>query len=112
MTSFFRIVDKRAIYRLGILSLAHAPMHVTKPTEERGGSAGAHELLLRDQTNKQVESCFLNHNSSIHFCCTDSLLMIHRGVHSLSIIIWRIGGGGQVSFCLGAQLFSCRHSCD
>ena len=39
------------------------------------------------QTNKQVESCFLNHNSSIHFCCTDSFL-------SLSIIIWRIGGWG------------------
>jgi hypothetical protein len=57
-----------------------------------GGSAGPHELLLRVQTNKQVESCFLNHNSSIHFCCTDSLLMIQRGVHSLSIIIWRIGG--------------------
>jgi len=29
MTSFFRFVDKRAIYRLGIISLAHAPMHVT-----------------------------------------------------------------------------------
>ena len=29
MTSFFRFVNKRAIYRLGIISLAHAPMHVT-----------------------------------------------------------------------------------
>ena len=29
MTSFFRFVDKRAIYRLGIFSLAHAPVHVT-----------------------------------------------------------------------------------
>ena len=29
MTSFFRFVDKRAIYRLGIISLAHAPVHVT-----------------------------------------------------------------------------------
>ena len=46
------------------------------------------------QTNKQVESCFLNHNSPIHFCCTDSFLMTHRGGLSLSIIIWRIGGGG------------------
>jgi hypothetical protein len=55
------------------------------------GSAGI-------QTNKQVESCFLNHNSSIQFCCTDSLLKTHRGGLSLSIIIWRIGGGGQVSF--------------
>jgi hypothetical protein len=50
-------------------------------------------------TNKQVESCFLNHNSSIHFCCTDSLFMTHRGELSLSIIIWRIGGGGP-SFLL------------
>ena len=29
MTSFFRFVDKRAIYRLGIISLAHAPVNVT-----------------------------------------------------------------------------------
>jgi hypothetical protein len=29
MTSFFRFVNKRAIYRLGIISLAHAPVHVT-----------------------------------------------------------------------------------
>ena len=41
------------------------------------------------QTNKQVESCFLNYNSSIHFCCTDSFLMTHRGGLS-----WRIVGGG------------------
>ena len=57
-------------------------------------------LLLRDQTNKHAEvSCFLNHNSSIHFCCTDCLLMTHCGGLSLSIIIWRIGGGGP-SFLL------------
>jgi hypothetical protein len=29
MTSFFRFVDTRAIYRLGIISLAHAPVPVT-----------------------------------------------------------------------------------
>jgi hypothetical protein len=29
MTSFFRFVNKQAIYRLGINSLAHAPLHVT-----------------------------------------------------------------------------------
>ena len=29
MTSFFRFVNKRAIYLLGIISLAHAPVHVT-----------------------------------------------------------------------------------
>jgi hypothetical protein len=29
MTSLFRFVDKRAIYRLGIISLAHASVHVT-----------------------------------------------------------------------------------
>ena len=29
MTSFFRFVNKRTIYRLGIISLAHAPVHVT-----------------------------------------------------------------------------------
>jgi hypothetical protein len=70
-----------------------------------GGQPGrrplAHEF-------KQIESCFLNHNSSIHMCCTDSfLLMTHRGGLSLSIIIWRIGRGGeQTSWCPGAQIFS------
>jgi len=29
MTSFFRFVEKRAIYRLGIISLAHAVVHMT-----------------------------------------------------------------------------------
>jgi hypothetical protein len=29
MTSFFRFVNKQAIYRLGIISLVHALMHVT-----------------------------------------------------------------------------------
>jgi hypothetical protein len=29
MTSLFRFVDKRVIYRLGIISLAHASVHVT-----------------------------------------------------------------------------------
>ena len=29
MTSFFRFVNKRAIYQLGIISFAHAPVHVT-----------------------------------------------------------------------------------
>jgi len=29
MTFFFRFVNNRAIYRLGIISLAHAPVHVT-----------------------------------------------------------------------------------
>ena len=29
MTSFFRFVNNRAIYWLGIISLAHAPVHVT-----------------------------------------------------------------------------------
>jgi len=61
-------------------------------------------------TNKQVESCFLNRNSSIHICCTDSLIMTHRGGLSLSIIIWRIGGE-RPSFLLpwGPNKFSWRH---
>ena len=29
MTSFFRFVNKRVIHRLGVISLAHAPVHVT-----------------------------------------------------------------------------------
>ena len=30
MTSFFHFVNKRAIYRLGIISLAHAVVHATE----------------------------------------------------------------------------------
>jgi hypothetical protein len=30
ITSLFRFVTKRTIYRLGIISLAHAPVHVTQ----------------------------------------------------------------------------------
>jgi hypothetical protein len=29
MTSFFRFVNKRTIHRLGIISLAYAPVHMT-----------------------------------------------------------------------------------
>ena len=29
MMSFFRFVDKRAIYRLGVILLAHMPVHAT-----------------------------------------------------------------------------------
>ena len=29
MTPFFRFINRRAIYRFGIISLAHAPVHVT-----------------------------------------------------------------------------------
>ena len=29
ITSFFRFANKRVIYRLGIISLAHEPVHVT-----------------------------------------------------------------------------------
>ena len=82
-------------------------MNGRPPEGGGGGSAGGHEILLRVQTNKQVESCFLSHNSSIHFCCTDSLLMTHRGGLSLRIIIWRIGGGGvKFPFAMRAQKLS------
>jgi hypothetical protein len=40
-----------------------------------------------DPEINKVESCFLSHDSSINFCCTDSLLMTHRGGLSLSNII-------------------------
>ena len=62
-----------------------------------------HKWLI--QTNKQAENCFINQISSILFCCTDSLLMTHRGGLSLSIIIWGIGGGGggKFPFALGPK---------
>jgi hypothetical protein len=54
-------------------------------------------LQSRAQTHTQ------GRQENFWFCCTDSLFMTHRGGLSLSIIIWRIGGGGQVSFCPEAQ---------
>jgi hypothetical protein len=56
-------------------------------------------INLRLTTFCEIDPCFLNHNSSIHSCCTDSLLMTHRGGLSLSIIMWRIERGGP-SFLL------------
>jgi len=81
-----------------------------QPGPLRGGVSRGNTLWTMSSggPNKQVESCFLNHNSSIHFCCTDSLLMSHMTHHgglSLNIIIWR---RGQVSFCPEAQKFSCQ----
>jgi hypothetical protein len=75
----------------------HTYVSVIRPTERGAGVSRCSDP--GPMTNKQVESCFLNHNLSIHFCCTDSLLMTHRGGLSLSIIIWRIGGG-EPSFLL------------
>ena len=51
-------------------------------------------------TNKQIESCFLNHNSSIHFCCTDSLLMTHRGGLSCVSLFGELEEGGKFAFVL------------
>jgi len=80
----FLIIYRDKIYRR-VFS-----MNIPRPIEKGGISrVGAPGTM----TNKQVESCFLNHNSSIHFCCSDSLLMTHRGELRLSIIIWRIGRG-------------------
>jgi len=72
---------------------------ITRPTERGVSRGGAPGPMSLGGTNKQVESCFLNHNSSIHFCCTDALFMTHRGGLSLSIIIWRMRGG-EPSFLL------------
>jgi hypothetical protein len=84
-----------ALIKISTVLTASWDIIIPRPTErggQPGGRLGAHEF-------RGPTSCFLNHNSSIHFCCTDSLLMTHRGGISLSIIIWRIGGGGP-SFLL------------
>jgi hypothetical protein len=47
-TSFFRFVNKRAIYRLGIISLAHVPVHVT---DFRVVNVMSY-ILLEDKLNK------------------------------------------------------------
>jgi uncharacterized membrane-anchored protein YitT (DUF2179 family) len=54
MTSFFRFTNKRVIYRLGIVSLAHAPVHVTDfpvvniPVDELSSARiGQHKLCVK-----------------------------------------------------------------
>jgi hypothetical protein len=87
-----------ALIKISTVLTASWDIIIPRPTErggQPGGRLGAHEF-------RGPTSCFLNHNSSIHFCCTDSLLMTHRGGISLSIIIWRIGGGGaKFPFVMG-----------
>jgi hypothetical protein len=102
MPTLLRVFN--GILQSGIFSTAWE-VAVLVPIFKRGNPEDPNNF--RGISNKQVESCFLNHNSSNHFCCTDSLLMTHRGRLSLRIIILRIGGG-HVSFCPGAQQFSWR----
>jgi hypothetical protein len=60
MTSFFRFLNKRAIYRLGIISLAHAPVHVTDfPV------VNVHELSARIWQHKLCAT--LSANVNINF---------------------------------------------
>ena len=61
MTSFFRCVNKRAIYRLSIISLAHAPVHVTDfPVENvhvdelSSARIGQHKLCVTLSTNVNI----------------------------------------------------------
>ena len=61
MTSFFRFANKRAIYRLGILSLAHAPVHVTDflivnvPVDELSSARiGQHKLCATLSANVNI----------------------------------------------------------
>ena len=62
MTSFFRFENNRAIYRLGIISLANAPDHVTDfpvvnvhvdelSSNESYGSVNSHGLWACANTN-------------------------------------------------------------
>jgi len=81
------------------LSSSVFSLYTTRPTE-RGDQP---ERRPGPMTNKQVESCFLNHDSTINFCYTDSLLMTNRDGFSLSNIIWRIGRGKGGGFCPGPK---------
>ena len=60
MTSFFHFVDKQAIYRLGIISLAHAPVHVTDLSvinvhvDELSARIWQHKLCATFSTNVNI----------------------------------------------------------
>ena len=61
MTSFFRFVNKRAINRLGIISLAHAAVHVTDfpivnvPVDEWSSARiGQHKLCVTLSANVNI----------------------------------------------------------
>jgi hypothetical protein len=82
-----------------------APFCISSKKKFRPGGGGGQPGPM---INKQVENCFLNHNSSIHFCCTDSLLMTHRGELVWVSLFGELEEGGQVSFYPGIQKFSWR----
>jgi hypothetical protein len=89
-----RLIYKRRIYKV----------HNTKKKRNTLCVGHHYAQINTDDVNKA--SAFLQTNEThgyiynicilIHFCCTDSLLMTHRCGLSLSIIIWRNGGGGHV----------------
>ena len=65
MTSFFRFVNKRAIYRLGIISLAHAPVYVTDfpvvnvhVDELSSARIGQHKLCATLSSNVNINYVF------------------------------------------------------
>ena len=55
MTSFFRFVNTRAIYRLGIISLTHAPGHTFKPGNK----------IIYSVVNVLITSIFTENNQHI-----------------------------------------------
>ena len=64
MTSFFRFVTKRAIYRLGIISLAHAPVHATnfpivnvRVDESSSARIWQHKLCVTFSANVNINYC-------------------------------------------------------
>ena len=56
MTSFFRFVNKREIYRLGVISLAHAPVHTFKP---------GNKIIIYTVVNVLITSIFTENNPHI-----------------------------------------------
>jgi hypothetical protein len=88
ITSFFRFVNKQAIYRLGIISLAHAPVHVTDFP-----AVNVHVDELSSAQNLQDKLCAtlsaiinLNYRLPIkgyYRICTLRHISTHSGFHDL-----------------------------
>ena len=108
MTSFFRFVNKRVIYRLGIISFAHAPVHVTDfpivnvyVDELSSARIWQHKLCATLPTNVNINYCLpikvyyrfctlrhirieINHGSQNTDICQPMLeLKTHSGFHDL-----------------------------
>ena len=99
MTSFFCFVAKRAIYRLGIITLAHVPVHVTDfpvvnvhVDELSSARIWQHKLCPKFAANVNINYC-LPIKVYYHICTLRHIrIKINHGSQNLFWVLTWVGG--------------------